>query len=109
MSDLLLGTFLTCAICGEYGFSRLHRCAPLWEVRRPEDQAWRQVRAATAERAAEAFAQLTDRWDEDGAVPAVQTIVVRRLGEEALSICEVHGRVQPIYIAQQVAAQLEAR
>jgi hypothetical protein len=109
MSDQLLGSFLRCPVCGEYRFSRMHRCPPLWEARRPNNDEWQQVRAATAERAAEVFAQLTDRWGESDEVAARQTVLVRRLGDEALATYEVRGEIQPVYIARPTVAPMEAR
>lgn len=46
-----------CETCGEWIYSKHHRCPPRWEVRAEDETEWRVVWAQTAEEAAEKFTE----------------------------------------------------
>ena len=60
-----------CSTCGDWVFSKYHKCDPIWFVaivegeEQPVDEAYRQVRAPDEEEAAKKRAEDRDCWNAD--------------------------------------------
>ena len=91
------GSYQLCKICGEWGWSKTHRCPSKWEAQMADSKEeidgdeWYIVRARGAKEAAEKFA---DKWcfEECERWPG-ERVVVRPIGAETLDWYRVEARI----------------
>ncbi len=99
-----MGTYARCAICGNIGWTRTHKCLPEWEWREERDHSadeWsdRRVRANDPEDAAILAAEIHDEEDYPLVRRGDAVIQVRRIGTMETSRWNVSAESVPEYHA----------
>lgn len=96
------GAYERCRTCGEYGWTKTHRCPPAWYVRDQNDDSdeWQAVHATGADKAAARWAEQTDAayGYSDGIVER-RTVLVRQDSESEPVAYVVECELVPSYSA----------
>jgi len=111
-----LGKFVQCVKCGTWSHTGVHICPPSWECRSfPDVREWTVVYAVDANRAAERFAKLRDRFMDLMLAQAEGDFTVRvevraeRWGEEKIQRFRVGGTMVPTYMADRMLEDSDAK
>ena len=105
------GRFEKCSICGEYDWTRKHRCAPAWMVcpfeylTYPDTVSWdwNTVYAHDAQDAAEKFVRHDDRSAAEFSEYAV--VAVRKRADDNIRFFQVEGELVPEYTGTELSSR----
>jgi hypothetical protein len=96
--------YVQCRVCGKYGWTDTHVCAPEWEWRSDDlhdkdEWSGRLVRAHTAEMAAALAGEVYDEGERELVRGGEATIWVRRIGEADVTKWTITAEAVPEYYA----------